>query len=253
MKKPFLITLLLCFGTIAHSQTGTELQDRKKKIEAQDHAGCSEEQDQRKTRSIAYCKANTVPAFNTLPCIESETVTKIRTKDEVVKRALALVYLGAKSEGVEKGVLNRIDSIYQIRENFSAQELKYVDNQAPTQQETVNASWRYESLHVMLWALGYVDELKYPSEACDVATDVGFIVPRNLEEFTNDAKLRSKKEILDQADLIYRLHWAVVDARIKSGEPPGNLHPSVAYERHYALNWLMNYMNQDWDDISTDT
>ncbi|MGO7286211.1 DUF4272 domain-containing protein, partial [Rhizobium ruizarguesonis] len=24
-------------------------------------------------------------------------------------------------------------------------------------------------------------------------------------------------------------------------------------ERHYALNWLTGYMDQDWDDISTDT
>jgi hypothetical protein len=27
----------------------------------------------------------------------------------------------------------------------------------------------------------------------------------------------------------------------------------VVYERHYALNWLTGYMDQDWDDISTDT
>nr|WP_246762835.1 DUF4272 domain-containing protein [Rhizobium sp. NZLR1] len=27
----------------------------------------------------------------------------------------------------------------------------------------------------------------------------------------------------------------------------------AVYARHYALNWLIGYMDQDWDDISTDT
>jgi len=27
----------------------------------------------------------------------------------------------------------------------------------------------------------------------------------------------------------------------------------VTLERHYALNWLIGYMEQEWDDISTDT
>ena len=60
--------------------------------------------------------------------------------------------------------------------------------------------------------------------------------------------------MLDQADLIYRLHWCVVDARLRNQpEPPADLQPGVVYERHYALNWLRGYHNADWDDVSTDT
>jgi hypothetical protein len=29
--------------------------------------------------------------------------------------------------------------------------------------------------------------------------------------------------------------------------------PGVIEERHYALNWLIGYFNQDWDDVATDT
>jgi hypothetical protein len=60
-------------------------------------------------------------------------------------------------------------------------------------------------------------------------------------------------QILDQADLIYRYHWAVVDARVKGKQPPAGLDPGIVYERHYALNWLIRYSDQEWDDISTDT
>ena len=43
------------------------------------------------------------------------------------------------------------------------------------------------------------------------------------------------------------------DARISGRQPPAGLDPGVVYERHYALNWLIRYSDQEWDDISTDT
>jgi hypothetical protein len=74
--------------------------------------------------------------------------------------------------------------------------------------------------------------------------------PDGLQE---DADLRPQSELLSAADLIYRYHWAVVDARLKGQEPPAGLEGAVVYERHYALNWLIGYSGPDWDDISTDT
>ena len=48
------------------------------------------------------------------------------------------------------------------------------------------------------------------------------------------------------------MDWACVDARIK-GVQITEIHSGVVYERHYALNWLINYRNQEWDDVSCDT
>ena len=53
-------------------------------------------------------------------------------------------------------------------------------------------------------------------------------------------------------DRIYRYHWAVRDARIR-GESVDGLDAGVVVERHYALNWLIGYLDQAWDDITTDT
>jgi hypothetical protein len=65
--------------------------------------------------------------------------------------------------------------------------------------------------------------------------------------------LRTKKEILDQADLILRLNWACVSARVKNEQAPSGLNSSVVYERHYSLNWLIKFMNQEWDKVTTDS
>ena len=67
------------------------------------------------------------------------------------------------------------------------------------------------------------------------------------------ARLRPQAEILDAADLIYRYNWAATDARINGRSAPAGLDGSVIYERHYALNWLIGYLDLPWDDISTDT
>ena len=58
---------------------------------------------------------------------------------------------------------------------------------------------------------------------------------------------------LRQADLIYRYHWAVTNARLKGQRAPAALDPGVTQERHHALNWLIGYNEQDCDHVSTDT
>lgn len=250
IKTIFLSLVLIVTPAMAQN---SGMEERKEKIQELEAAGCSEEQNNRKAASMQYCTERDIPAIASLPCIKGEAQTRIRSKEEIVNRALALCYLGVKSEGLAQEQLDGFDEKFQISANFSPAEKQYVNAKAPTQQQKVNANWRYESLHVLLWALGYIDELVSPSEVCDVAHDVRIIALKTREDFIKEAKVRSKKEILDQADLIYRLHWATTNARINGKETPAKLNGSVVYERHYVLNWLINYMDQDWDDVSTDT
>lgn len=213
------------------------------------------DQAERRKQSEEYCKAHGIPIYSNPNAlfVDAEDSVTIRTKDEVVDRALALCFLGLKSEGLTAEELSKFDKDYNISPKFSPNEKKYAKAKEPTQQQTIDANWRYESLHVLLWALGFVDSLTYPDKMCVVADDVKHIFSLKENEFRQKATLRSKKEILDQADLILRIHWACVDARVKNAAMPGNLNASVVLERHYALNWLINYMHQDWDDVSTDT
>ena len=91
------------------------------------------------------------------------------------------------------------------------------------------------------------------AEICDVARAVKIMKERTTKQFINGSKLRPLHEILEQADRIYRYHWAVVNARLKGAKPPAGLDPGVTLERHHALNWLIGYLDQAWDDVSTDT
>ena len=220
----------------------------------------TKDQQQRRERSEAVCRARHIPVYsnpNSL-FVEPEKQVKIRTKDEVVDRAIALCYLELKSEKADKKMLAEFDQRYQVMDKLTETEKEFALADNPTDQQMTDANWRAESYHVMLWALGFIDSLQYPNEVCNIGEDVKHLFSRTEKEFRDKARLRSKTEILDQADLVLRFHWACVNEQLKPVARPSkedilNLDKSVVYERHYSLNWLIHYMNQDWDHVTTDT
>lgn len=212
----------------------------------------SQDQIDRKERTNSFLQKNGIPLCRTLPFIPSENEVKIRSKEDVVARAHSLVAIAVKGEGIEQVHIDKLIHEKEIN-NFSPRESQVISKNDLDDNEKAYATWRYESLNVMLWALGKIDELVYPSQICDVKGIVGLFMPLSRKEFADSCQLKSTAEILDKLDEIYRMNWACVDARIKGQQPGGNINSSIVYERHYALNWLTNYQNQNWDDVSTNT
>ncbi len=131
----------------------------------------------------------------------------------------------------------------------------FLESDNPTQEEIMAATWRIESLWTLLWALGKIEKSDLPRELCDtelVQNPMSWTEEDSCATFVNGAELRSPSELLDETDLIYRIHWAVVDARLNDEGAPGGFDLGVVYERHYALNWLTCY-SDNWDDATTDT
>src|SRR5262245_2565874 len=206
----------------------------------------------RKSRSIAIVKGMGLPWIEHLPVIEDDTQTKPRTPDEVASRCLATAFCAVKGESNDQKLIDRLVKQYSARPFFSPAEQKFVENLYPSRQELADFAWRYECVHVFLWALGYLPKLNSPSEIANVGHDIAIIRDKGPQHFMKDAKLRPLSEILDQADLYYRVHWAAVELRAK-GQHNAKIDEEIIMERHRALNWLIRYMNQAWDDVTTDT
>ncbi|RZK30452.1 MAG: DUF4272 domain-containing protein, partial [Hymenobacter sp.] len=126
-----------------------------------EHLTPAAEQQARRQQSEAYCTSHQVPIYTNPNALftDTEAATTIRTKDEVVDRALALYYIGLKSEGMDQANLDNINQEYNLHQKFSDSEQAYIKTATPTAQQTADANWRYESLHVMLWALGFTNTL----------------------------------------------------------------------------------------------
>jgi hypothetical protein len=248
LPRRALIFTVLC-GTVA-AMAGCR--DRKKMIEAK-HRAPAPEALQRKERSEAVLRAEAVPLNTALPVIDTESEARRRSRDEIAYRALALLVVAVKGEGLDQKTVEKIAKEYGLAAYFTPKEKAFFNDPSPSQHDRVQFSWRYEGAWTLLWALGFVDKLEKPSKVCDVPTAVNLMKQRTAKQFIAESKPRSLHEILDQADRIYRYHWAVVDARLAGKQHPAGLDPGVTLERHHALNWLIGYMDQDWDDVTTDT
>jgi hypothetical protein len=229
--------------------------------------GTAKSPERRKQESMELLESLGIKSLESLPIREGGGEVTLRTKEEVVERAIALLLIALYSEGACSGEdregnrawIEEIIQMYDASDPFSPKEKAYLENPYPSEQENIHFSWQYEPLAVLLWALGLMEReeaLGIPAGICDVAKVVGALKPYpSFNEMYDIANLRGKEEILDQADLIFRYNWACVQDRIDN---PMQHKPEwgVAMERHRALNWLINYgydAPQDWDDVSTDT
>ena len=253
MRHPtfFLLTLAcLAPAPTAMNQTNDE---RKVLIQEREAAEPSQEATERKSRSVKRLQQEGVPTIAHLPVIEDSAAATLRTKEEIAKRAIAVCITAVKGEGLDQATVDSLVKKFGAEQFFSPSEAAFIKNPHPSQQDRVQFSWRYECLWVLLWSLGYVESLDRPDGICDVPKAVTFLRDRDTAQFIADAKLRPLAQILDEADLIYRYDWSVVNARVKGEAAPAKLEAGVVQERHYVLNWLIGYMGQDWDAISTDT
>ena len=218
-----------------------------------DNGGISAEAIERRIRSETILRAEGVPVLAALPVIETTAEALKRSKEEVALRALCLIFVAAKGEGLEDEIVERVLKSYELRPHLTPKELAFVLDNSPSQHDRVQFIWRYEAASTLLWALGFVAQLGKPVQPFDAEFAVSTMTETTTSQFIEDSELRPIADILDQADLIYRYHWAVRNACLKGQQIPADLHPDVTVERHYALNWLIGYLEQAWDDVSTDT
>lgn len=216
-----------------------------------DHLLTSQE---RKEYSIQFLQQQDVPILASLPLIEDHTTARFRTAEEVAAKAVVLyglIFVANREKSAEE-MITYIKQ-YHLWESVSPEERAYLEKPFRTDKDNNPFTWRIETLNVLLWALGNFETLPFPVATCDFRSYTNL---PNLEAdpapWIQQAHLRNHEDILNQADLIYRIHWAARNAYLKNQPPPSGLNYPVVFERHFALNWLTIYAD-DWDDITTDT
>lgn len=208
---------------------------------------------ERRTRSEQRLASEGVPVNRYLPAIEGESEAKRRSAQEVADRAMTLLIVAARAEGLEIERVREVIAEYRLEAALTPDERAFLAKPAVEEKDAIAFTWRYEAAGALLWALGYVEKLGKPEEPLDPALLTSILVERSREELLAGAKLRPLPQILDEADLIYRYHWAARDAQVNGKPVPPGLNYDAIMERHYALNWLIGYMDQAWDEVTTDT
>ncbi|MCR4032037.1 MULTISPECIES: DUF4272 domain-containing protein [Flavobacterium] len=215
-----------------------------------------EDQIERKAKNEEILERKNIKINKHLPCIESERETTIRSAKEIAERVsvLAVTNLVAFNSISPEEAVDYLKN-YKLWESVTEGEKEFLAN--PTDDRKMYETWKCEGIWTLTWALKKVETLDFPSEFCNLENISAENYPVGKDkdpfDFINAVnEVRSKKEILDAADLYYRYNWACVDERIKGNQIEG-INPGIVYERQYALNWLIHYMGQDWDNVTCDT
>ena len=174
----------------------------------------------RRARSIAVLKAEGVPINQWLPTVDAEQDVTLPSTEQVAMRAAANVVVALKGEGMPQKQIDVLVREYGLAVWFSPNEAKFINDPKPTDRERQIQTWRYEAANALLWCLGFVDRLDGPRGEVDSDKIASIILNKTRAQFVASANMRSKSEILDQVDLIYRYRWALVDARLNNRQPP---------------------------------
>ena len=231
----------------------------------------NERQAKRAARSFEILRQRAVPVYLGPLFVDDDDEVKVRPAAEVARRVLVLWAVELRAEGVPHAEALEAIERFDLWDSVSPSEKLFLQNENPSEQECQELVWRLESSWVLMWALGYIEELDWPSGMCDVPKLAAIVRAHESDSaFISDARLRPTTEILDAQDLIMRIHWAIRDSHLhQTGMVPENLNWSepneyvpvttnaavgVVEQRHYALNWLLNFLDPvDWDHVDTPT
>jgi hypothetical protein len=194
-----------------------------------------------------------------MPPAIGEAELVLRRPGDVLRRALALLYVAAHGQAHATGG-------EPIAAGQPACNPVGLDALTPRETGQVRAvaaeyafamTWRYEAANTLFWALG-IDAARIAES--DRLIDVDALW-RSVAALASDGsasgelRLRPSGEILDALDRVWREHWIVRQARQKDLRLE-SLNGDVVAERHVALNWLTGFQNGHetaWDDIDTPT
>ena len=195
-----------------------------------------------------------------LSLIESEDEICLRSADALAQRLTALRLLRhfSISDTNQKVAIRQSIKSNQLHACFSPAERHYLlhDTDQDGVHDLDGLSTNGEAFHFLLWAGGLQKSIGMPDGQifASVAEQIIAPLPESPAALISSIKLRSKSEMLDWADLLYRLHWAVSHAHITGKPTPGRLNADAVHEWHKAVNWLIQFDDEnDWDKVSTET
>lgn len=139
---------------------------------------------------------------------------------------------------------------------LTSSERELFDTPEATKQQLTDASWKSESLMVLLWALNKFDDLPPSNEQCNTSLFQDYLPPftdSSVEDFIGSATRRDDDTLLRKTDEILDLHWQARDARHRGQSKLANIDMEIIQERHHAINWVTGYEGLAWDEVTTDT
>lgn len=185
-----------------------------------------------------------LPINKELPHLDNIKVYK--TEEEVVRRALCIYATLAISFGLEK-----VRGLNWLKEEGLIDSLTDQEKEMALHNKFEGFEIKVEALWALAWALNLLKKIDY---TCVCDDNLSSFFPKiSQEEKTNNfktkVKLRDLKELVVEADLVYCIHWGMVENSLRGKKNEIPLY--VIEERRRAIDWILYY--ESWEDVDLDT
>ena len=193
-----------------------------------------------------------IPVNKCLPIIEEISDLSFAPAANIRKRAVALSYALARAFGSPVGMA--LDSIKtnSLEYIFSPKESEFINKLNHSKESTEQLQLSVEALWELAWVLGLIPKVNH-SSLC--GNNLIHLIPKPGEdpsEFLASDKMRSHESIYEEADLLFRIHWASREASLTGKSDPTGVPEYVIDQRHKAINWVCN-SKELWDEVDTST
>ena len=172
-----------------------------------------------------------------------------RGAGEVAARGAVLAALAEVGEGAPPGFVLRWTSLHKLDGALTPGERALLSGKGPSPLERDGLRWGVEGAWALAWALGRAAALDWEGWAGRPVPP--WPSPRRADrgEAREAPSLRPPGELLAEADLAFRLHWAVVDAAVLGVPfPAERFQPDRVVERRRALEWVLS-PGAAWDRV----
>lgn len=206
----------------------------------------TKEDADRMERNIKLMEKDKMPFYDKMEVNISEKDVKIRKKWEIIRKVVAIVITRIaaqtfleKKENMLKNLSDIIEIFekkYQFKEFLTKREREFLENKKENYQLNVEFYFRLETAQTLLWVLS-IDKLPDLNNFSDLAEMIEILENENLKSFARKCEIRSKNQILDVLDYMYRLNWANVEIKLNGYSRIVN--ESILYFTRLGLEWVV--------------
>ena len=201
-------------------------------------------------KNIDVLKKKNIPYLEYMRTIPINSVTVIKSVEEIINKMLVdyvlacvSTYAIGSSYHLIGELLDKLNKKYGIDKLLSIDDKKLIIdiiNEEYLVSELEVICYRFESVNVCMWALGFVDK-PVSNQKADIK-DINRIIfkAKNYQDLVSKSKLRSKDEILEFADLISRYYWALREFRTTKSELD-NLNEDIVDVQEDTVNFITSY------------
>ena len=176
----------------------------------------------------------------------------LRSAGEIAARAAVTNALSEAGEGAPPSLVRKWLEKNKLDSALTPDEKELLATEKPLEPiDRDGLLWRAEGSWALTWILGRIEKLELagfaPTERKALWPDLKKNEP--ALPYLQNLSARPVADVAAHADLLFRLHWAIVDATYL-GEPFPfeRFHPDLVMERRRALLWALTPHGL-WDEI----